>query len=377
MIEFLGLGRTKHLLASKDAELLALRDQISSRDAKIFSLNAEIESLRKTIADKNSQCAWMEKVFDRTAGIIELIARVQSSTHVLSEDLKNEEKLFRENAMSSNFGGSAADTFVGGVHSMSHEAKTIAISIGELDTQAGRIDGILSTIKEISNQTNLLALNAAIEAARAGEAGRGFAVVADEVRKLAEKSSTATKEIGAIVYGVRSGITTSSQSVSEMSSSAADLSSSAGEVTHGLEALNVGLTQSGKVISSTSHRAWVELVKIDHILFRLNLYIGAIHDPHGYVCKSREECHLGQWFADHREDFKGCKAFRSIEAPHIKFHESASEFLAAVRNNDDSAAATALNNLEQASLEVFQALENFAQEGPCENQAEEHRIELF
>jgi methyl-accepting chemotaxis protein len=101
------------------------------------------------------------------------------------------------------------------IGSMSDTTRTSAVKVRSLGDKSKQIGNIISTINDISEQTNLLALNAAIEAARAGEAGRGFAVVADEVRKLAEESHNAADTINELVKNIQEEINDSVQSIDQ------------------------------------------------------------------------------------------------------------------------------------------------------------------
>lgn len=137
---------------------------------------------------------------------LQQIQRMVDSIKDVSNVAAQAEKVAEQSAKTAAIGGMAVDRTVQGINELRHTIADTAKMMKRLGESSQQIGKIVTSISQIASQTNLLALNATIEAARAGEQGQGFAVVAEEVRKLAERSASATEEIAEIVSTIQEEI---------------------------------------------------------------------------------------------------------------------------------------------------------------------------
>ena len=233
-------------------------DKVHGAMRQLADNSRQLSGMARDVAERarltQSNCTAQS---DRTVQVATAINELGSTVNEIARNAENAADVAREATQHARDGGAVVSQAQQQVDALNGELEQAARVIGALAAQTEAISTTLNTIRSISEQTNLLALNAAIEAARAGEQGRGFAVVADEVRTLASRSGASTEEIQQVIDRLQN------------------------ESRSAVEAMAKGQRQSALVVEYAS--------KASVALEQINSHIGQISDQNIQVATATEE----------------------------------------------------------------------------------------
>jgi phage-related tail protein len=344
-----------------------LAQDLAKSQRELSEANDEIAQLKASVGDVLKD----KQLFRGLCGVMKLygetLQELQTSLGSLIKTNRQSKTIVDECVHESNMACESTQLLVNRLQSVVETIEKAVSNVASLTANVDSIDSVLHLINGISEQTNLLALNAAIEAARAGEHGRGFAVVADEVRGLSSRTHQATGDISNEVKAIQEGAGETTDIMGHMSSESSELLQTGADSNQNYRRL-VGLSDKmSTMVTAGALRGFVELAKTDHLVYKFNIYqvIMGNSDKTASDFADHTTCRLGKWYfeGDGHDCFSRLPGFVEMDKPHKLVHAHGKAALDAFHAGHIEMALDELQQMEAASSEVLNCLESMAASG--------------
>ncbi|MBD3841033.1 MAG: CZB domain-containing protein [Campylobacterales bacterium] len=322
-------------------------------------------SLEKTSIHDNKEDGLLHK---HNMNINQSLTNTQNVYVKLLEELGSMMQEAKETSAGSLEGLNLTQSIVNDTNHLNNQIVTENEIVTNLVEKSDDIAHAITVIDQIAFQTNILSLNAAVEAATAGEAGKGFAVVAQEVRNLASRSADAAKEIKNVVVAVQEETARMKKSSDIVAQVVVQTKSRVETLIKLMTTFQKNAGRSVFEVEAISNTIFINLAKLDHVIYKNNLYQLLFGEDSDFNASTHTTCRLGKWYDSGlgKQEFSKTKSFGLLLKPHKLVHEEANSLAQECGNSAVTCSKAVIEKkiiaIEEASQEVFSVLDAMLEE---------------